>query len=360
VSLRDEFPVLERIAYMNAGTDGPVARRATRAAEASLRAQAEDGRAGKAHFEALMDQREQIRAHAAALMGCAPADVALTHSTTDGMNLVLHGLGLGRGNEVVTSDEEHPGLVAPLAALAVERGVNVRYVPFTELANAVTSSTRLIACSHVSWVGGKVADTAALRATGVPILYDGAQGLGAIPIDVAELGCAFYAAAGQKWLCGPDQTGFLYVHPDHVEELGAPWPGYQSLSDAQRAAELPLAEAAKRFDLGFPAPHDAAWTLTTFEIFEREGWDNVHRRAAEQAEWLATSLQDLGRKVAPRGRSTLVSWADPDPETFVRQAADNRIAIRHLPGRGLARASVGAWNDGEDLGRLLALVATSR
>src|SRR5260221_11096265 len=101
---------------MNAGTDGPVPRRAAEAADASLRSQLEGGRAGKAHFDRLLASRDGIRAHAAQLMDCPADQVALTHSTTDGMNLVLHGLRLGRGDEVVTSDEEHPGLLAPLAA----------------------------------------------------------------------------------------------------------------------------------------------------------------------------------------------------------------------------------------------------
>jgi L-cysteine/cystine lyase len=188
-----------------------------------------------------MQLRDDLRRRAAWLMGCPPGTIALTHSTTDGMNLVLRGLRLGRGDEVVTSDEEHPGLLAPLAALAAEQGVTITVAPFAELADAVTAATKLIACSHVSWINGQVADMGALAATGVPVLLDGAQGLGAIPVDPRELGCAFYAAAGQKWLCGPDQSGFLYVHEDWIDRLGAPWPGYQSLADAQRAAELPLA-----------------------------------------------------------------------------------------------------------------------
>src|SRR5438067_657674 len=181
MSLRAEFPVLERIAYLNAGTDGPVPARAAAAAEAALRAQLDQGRAGKRHFEQLREACAAIRGRAAAVLGCAPEHVALTHSATDGMNLVLHGLRLERGDQVVTSDEEHPGLLAPLAALERERGIDLKFAPFAEIANAVTSSTRLIACSHVSWVGGKLVDTEALRATGVPILYDGAQALGAIP-----------------------------------------------------------------------------------------------------------------------------------------------------------------------------------
>ncbi|MFL5893956.1 MAG: aminotransferase class V-fold PLP-dependent enzyme [Thermoleophilaceae bacterium] len=357
MSLRAEFPVLERIAYMNAGTDGPMPRRGLEAAAESLRAQAERGRAGKAHFEGVMEVRDVVRGHAARLMGCAPADVALTHSATDGMNLVLHGLRLGRGDEVVTTDEEHPGLLAPLGALARERGVRVRFAPFAEVANAVTASTRLVACSHVSWVNGQVADTDALRATGVPLLLDGAQGLGAIATRPAELGCAWYASAGQKWLCGPDQSGFLYVDPERVDELGAPWPGYQSLADAANAFESPLAEGAVRFDLGFPAPHDGAWALAAFELFEAEGWQAVHQAGTGLARRLATMLAERGHTVAPRGDTTLVAWEMPDPEAFVERAATNGVAVRHLPGRGLVRASVGAWNDESDLERLLALLA---
>ena len=357
MSLRDQFPVLDQIAYLNAGTDGPVPQRAAAAAAASVAAQAERGRSGKPHFEAVMHARDDLRRRAAWLMGCPPGEIALTHSTTDGMNLVLRGLRLGRGDEVVTSDEEHPGLLAPLAALEAEAGVTVTPVPFAELANGVSPATKLIACSHVSWINGQVADAQALGATGVPILYDGAQGLGAIPVDPAALGCAFYAAAGQKWLCGPDQSGFLYVHEDSIERLGAPWPGYQSLAEGSRAEELMLAEGAARFDLGFPAPHNGAWAVAAFEVFEEAGWDEVLGRGPALASQLAERLRERAVEVAPRGASTLVSFAVPDPEDFVARAAAAGVVIRYLPGRGLVRASVGAWSDESDIERLLALTS---
>ena len=354
-SLRAEFPVLDRIAYLNAGTDGPVPQRAATAAAASIAAQADSGRAGKPHFEGVMQIREDLRRRAAWLMGCPPGEIALTHSTTDGMNLVLRGLRLGRGDEVVTSDEEHPGLLAPLAALEAEAGIKVKFAPFAEIANAVTPETKLIACSHVSWINGQVVDIPALNATGVPVLLDGAQGLGAIPVNPEQLGCMAYAAAGQKWLCGPDQSGFLYVHEDWIDRLGAPWPGYQSLSDSSRAEELPLAEGAMRFDLGFPAPHDGAWGVAAFEVFEQAGWDEVLRRGPTLAAQLADRLRERGLEVAPRGASTLVSWSVPDPDEFVERAAAADVVIRNLPGRGVVRASVGAWSDESDLERLLAL-----
>lgn len=354
--LRAEFPVLDRIAYLNAGTDGPVPQRAATAAAASIAAQVDQGRAGKAHFEELMRVRDAIRRRVAWLMGCPAGEIALTHSTTDGMNLVLRGMGLGKGDEVITTDEEHPGLLAPLAAIAAEHGVKVRHVPFTEIQNELSPATKLIACSHVSWVNGQIVDTEALAQTGVPVLLDGAQGLGAIPVNPEALGCAFYAAAGQKWLCGPDQSGYLYVREDWVDALGAPWPGYQSLADAQRAEELILADGATRFDLGFPAPHDSAWALAALELFE-SGWDSMFSHARTLAQMLADRLRERGIEVAPRGSSTLVSWKVDDPEDFVAKAAERDVVIRFLPGRGVVRASVGAWSDESDLERVLALTS---
>lgn len=356
--LRDEFPVLERIAYLNAGTDGPVPRRAAEAAHQAIATETDEGRAGKAFFDLAMSRRDQIRQRVAWLMGCPPGEVALTHSTTDGLNLVLRGLRLERGDEVVTSDEEHPGLLAPLAALEAETGITVRTAPFARLAEAVTGRTRLVTCSHVSWINGQVVDLTELDGS-VPVLLDGAQGLGAVPVDPPALGCTWYAAAGQKWLCGPDQSGLLWVHADSVEELGAPWPSYISLSEPARAQDLPLHEGASRFDLGFPNLHDGAWWLAALETFEQAGWDDVLRRGPRLASQLADALRERGIEVAPRGDSTLVAWTDSDAEGFVERAAAAGVVVRNLPGRGLVRASVGAWSNEDDLERLLALTSSS-
>ena len=96
------------------------------------------------------------------MLGCRAEDVALTTSTSEGLGAVLGGLDLGPGDEIVTSDSEHPGLVGPLIA-AHARGVAVRAVPLREIPDAVTARTTLVACSHVSWVTGELAPAAARR-----------------------------------------------------------------------------------------------------------------------------------------------------------------------------------------------------
>ena len=352
-AFRSEFPVLERLAFLNAGSDGPVPRRGARAAAAQIERELVEGRAGRSHFDALMELAGALRARMAELIACDAEDVALTHSATDGMATVLSALGLGPGDEVLTTDEEHPGLLAPLEVARRRGGFDVRFVPFAEVAGEVGRRTRLVACSHVSWVSGRTVDFPALADSDALVLLDGAQGLGAIPVDVGTLGCDFYAAAGQKWLCGPDGSGCLYVRRELAEGLDPPWPSYMSLADPARPSELVPHPGARRFDLGLSGPL-LAWTHASVELFQEAGLDWVHERGTALAERLAESLGDHGHAVIPRDRTTLVSWRSDDAEGAVARLADAGVVVRHLPGRGLVRASVGAWSNEEDLERLLA------
>lgn len=355
--LRSQFPVMEHVAYLNTGSVGPVPTAAADAARAEIDDALVKGRGGKAHFDGLIDMGDRLRDRVAGLMGATPGEIALTGATTDGVNAVVAGLDLQPGDEILTSDEEHPGLLAPLASARERRGVTVRVAPFAELAGAVTAQTRLVACSHVGWHTGRVVDTEALSDTGALVLLDGAQGLGAVPVDVDELGCDYYAASGQKWLCGPIGSGYLYVRSERIEELAPAAPGYQTLSEPLRALDLPLKEGAARFDGGFPPSHQLAWALASLHVLGDDG--SVQATAIEGAQRLAGLLVDRGLTVAPRGDSTLVSWETADPESESLRLLDAGYVVRNLPGTPYVRASVGAWTTEEEMAGLVEAAATS-
>lgn len=354
---RAQFPVFERAAYLNAGTEGPLPRQAAGAVRERIDLELTEGRCGKSYMTSIQELAAELREAYARVLGCDPTEVALTGSTTDGANTVLAGLDLRRGDEIVTSDEEHPGLLAPLARAQRLHGVTVRIVPFEELASSVSPSTRLVACSHVSWVSGRVVDHQALASTGVPVLLDAAQSIGAVSADVAALGCAFYAASGQKWLCGPEGSGCLYVQHDQLHQLTVPWPGYGSLADPQDALASPPAEHAARLDHGFPPGLRSAWALASMRVLEHAGWDWVHIRAAALAADFAARLAERGLEVGPRGRSTLVSWKAPDADADVARLAEAGFVVRSIPSHGFVRASVGAWSSEEELAELVELAA---
>jgi selenocysteine lyase/cysteine desulfurase len=349
-ALRAQFPVLERIAYLNTGTDGPLPTAAVAAAKDALEAQERDGRV-TAHFEQRFEQQERLRAAYADVVHADPAEIALTTSTSDGLSRVIAGLGLGPGDEIVTSDQEHPGLLGPLLA-ARRRGVTVRAVPFAHVAEAVGPDTTLVALSHVSWVGGETV-APALADLDVPVILDGAQGAGAIHVDPRGLGCVAYAASGQKWMCGADGTGFLWLDPAFADKLQLVSPSYLTFTDASAGLEGGFKETAARFDTPSLSREAVALSLAAAELLADAGREEIQTTAIANARRLADALRERGRNVRPRGATTLVAWEDPYAEQSRDRLAAAGVVVRDLPGRALLRASVGAWNDESDLERLL-------
>ena len=111
--------------------------------------------------------------------------------------------------------------------------------------------------------------------------------------------------------------------------------------------------------MGLLAGAAAAWLRTSLELLGRVGPRALQRRAADQAERLADLLEERGLEPLARGRSTLVSWRSSDSLGDVERLAAAGVAVRDLPGRGLVRASVGAWTSDDDLERLLAVASPS-
>jgi len=350
--LRAHFPVLAHLAYLNAGTNGPLPGAAVAAASAQLERELADGRAGMAHFQHRQLLAEELRAGYAACVGCAPADLALTTSTTDGIARVLLALELRAGEEIVTSDEEHPGVLGPLVAQRA-RGVEVRVVPWADVADAVGPRTALVVCSHVSWRSGRLAP-AALASVEVPVLLDGAQSAGAVPVDVGALGADAYAAAGQKWLCGPEGTGLLFVSPALRERLRSPAPGYVNLVDAGAGLDAVPWEDARAYDTPALPAASLAQARAALGMLGQAGWEAIHAHAAALAEAAAGALREAGREVLARDRTTLVTWREPGADGAVTRLAAAGVIVRSLPGEDLLRASFGGWSSEDDLDRLLA------
>ena len=230
----------------------------------------------------------------------------------------------------------------------------MRAVPFAQLAEAVDARTTLVAASHVNWITGEIAP-AELADVPVPVILDGAQGAGAVPVDVDALGCVAYAAAGQKWLCGADGTGMLYLAAGlrraGADDRARPT---HSFDDASRGLDSIAARRRAPASTARCRARASRSRSPRFDVLETPGFDAIFERAADLAERFATALADAGHTVAPRGRSTLVAFEYPEPEAARQRLAEAGVAVRNLPGHPYLRASVGAWNDESDLERLLA------
>lgn len=352
-SLRAEFPVCERHAYLNAGTCGPIPRASLRAFESIAEEATADGRAS-GYYERYSEQRPRLRAAYAGVLGADPEDVAITTSTSEGIGRVLVGLDLRAGDEVLTAELEHPGLQGPLIAARERFGISIREVALERIADEVGPDTRLVACSHVAWTSGAVVPSLAGVPDEIPVLLDGAQGAGAVPIDLAALGCDFYAASGQKWLCGPVGTGMLWIAPGWRGRVHASMPVYVNLEDTSAGLRTRVWPDARAHDAGSMPLESVAAALAAHDTLAAFGWEHVHARASTLAGRLAEMLGEAGRDVLARGDTTLVSWRSDDPEAEVLRLREAGVLVRAFAGLPFVRASVGAWNDESDLERLVA------
>jgi L-cysteine/cystine lyase len=341
---RAQFPVLERLAYLNAGTNGPLARSTAGAVIEETTADLERGRGGAAYYERMLALRDEVRAGFAAVLGVAPASVALVESTSRGCMTVLAGLGLTADDEVVTTDQEHFGLIGPLYAT----GARVVLCDADEdaILAAVTPRTRLVATSHVLWTTGRRLDLARIRReSGVPLLADGAQGAGAILVDATAVD--FYTVSAQKWLCAPDPAGALYVRDP--ESLRVAMPSYFAQESYEHDGAFVPKEGAHRFDSGWISPSSLSGIVAALAVHPEWRYERAAEMAARCAELLAAHVEI----VTPPGHSTLVSFRpNGDPTELVTALYENRVVVRELPGRNLVRASVGWWTSDDDLQRL--------
>ncbi len=349
---RAQFPVLDRVAYLNAGSSGPLARPTYDAMVAEERRNLEEGRMGRAYIERYLELRAELRVILGGLVDAEPELVALTASTTEGCNVVLAGLELNEADEVVTTTDEHFGLLGPLRASRA-RVVVVRPDP-DAIAAAVGPRTRLLAVSQVLWTTGAVLPVRELRErTGVPILVDGAQSVGAIPVT-AE-GLDFLTISGQKWLCGPEATGALVVQDP--ERLRVARPSYFSQESYDPDGAFVPQPGARRFDPNWVPTSSLAGLRAAIAVHPPWRFERAASTAERCRELLAAADEDL---VTPAERATLVSWRPRTEESgdVVTRLGERGVLVRDLPGTGLVRASVGWWTSDEDLERLVGGLAT--
>ena len=366
--LRRSIAGLDAMTYLNTGWAGPSPERVlARMRETAL----EESRVGPASPEGIA-LAERIGAEAAAaaarLLHAAPRDVLLTHGTTEGMNVVLHGLAWEPGDVLVTSDLEHAAVEAPAALLEQSLGVTVHRVTLSPQAStgesldafrgAITARTRLVAISHIMNTCGLALPAAAIvRAAhdaGAMVLFDGAQSGGHIPLDMAELDADFYAISGQKWLLGPSGTGALYVRRDR-HDLLSPLLAESGAERSTRLGPLALTSQSTVLQAGF---------AEAVQLHQELGPERAEAHIRALAARLSDGLSEVGGVAVtgptdPAASSGLTAFsAEGWTPTAMADALWERfrIAARAVPYPEGVRFSTAAFNDERDVDRALEAV----
>ena len=376
-AIRQMLPATGSGIYLNAGTCGPLPAETMRAMDEQAASELAVGRATIDQFVAFLDRMAEARASVAALLVADPDDVALTHSTTDGINLVLASLPWAPGDRVVTTNHEHPGVLGPLQALRDRHGVEVELVDIGDggddertvagVRRALERPARAVVASHVLWTTGAVLPVGALatlaREAGAVSVIDGAQSAGAIPVALDELGVDAYAVPGQKWLLGPEGMGALWVRRAFADATIPASAGYLAYSSFDRDKGGTLRGGARRFEAtGFHR-------TSVIGLARSVGWLTMYvglhgpldraARLASVAYGRLAAIPSVHMVTPPAHGGTLVTFridgwtaagavAELGPRVFA--------IIRDLPPIDAIRISVGFWNTEEELERFASAV----
>ena len=325
--VRGQFNIVDGLTFMNNGTYGPTPRVVVEAFARYERELAEDPTDNYRN-----EGRDVVRARMAAFVGATADEIALTRSTSEGMNIFIRGLDWKAGDEVVLCTHEHGGGIQPLQQIEARYGVKLVRVEVPSppesvdqivkiYERAMTSKTRLLMVSHMTYVTGLVTPIKALsdlaHGKGALISVDGAHPLGMLDLSLDATGVDHYAAAGQKWLLAGTGTGVCYIKRTVQDRI---WPlmGYADLktSNDPKASSF----GARKYELGgqrnvpsFMAMADA------IDFQEAIGKKNIEARVRQ----LSTTVR-AGLKAIPGVKT----WTSEDP-TF--SAGLTLFSVRDLP-----------------------------
>ena len=272
-AIRAEFPILSRevngkpLVYLDNGASAQKPQCVIDAVTTAYSHEYANVHRGLHYLSNLATEKyEGVRGTVARFLGAPSEDeIVMTSGTTEGINLVAYGWAMPRiepGDEILLSVMEHHANIVPWHFLRERHGAVLKWVDVDAtgaldpqaVIDAIGPKTKLVAVTHLSNVLGTKVDVQAIcagaREKGVPVLVDGSQGAVHMPVNVAELGCDFYAITGHK-LYGPSGSGAIWIARERMEEM-RPFIGGGDMIREVHKDSVTYADPPMKFEAGTP------------------------------------------------------------------------------------------------------------
>lgn len=379
LNLRQEFAALQGQVYLNTGTAGPLPRKSVEVLQKGLQNQWRQGRAHLPDYQRFTGQETLLREKIAELVHVGAQEVVLTHNTSEGLNIALWGIDWRDGDEVVTTTLEHEGVLVPLYQLARVKGIQIRFIAPDPLdpqdhldlwEQAITRKTRAVVFSHVSYgtggvlPAGKIASVA--RAHNILSIVDGAQAVGALPVDVTALGVDAYAFPAHKWLCGPEGLGALVIRREAWSLFSPTFTGFRGIEPGSMEAGNPASLAyfpdARRYEVSTVfRPAVAAWLEGLAWFGDVVGWNYIFHAVQTLQSTLVELLNGAGYilEAHPQSASGLVAFHSDtlDVRQQLPRLFQEGFIIRGINSPPSLRVSCGFFNTASEIENLVERIA---
>ena len=299
-AIRSHFPGVSHTCYLNAASLGLIPDVSVKALECFIKQRSLGSMLWLEWYSAVDDIRRLV----SRLIGSKSEEIAFVQNTSMGLNLIANSIRWSRGENIVTTDLEFPTNLFPWQVIAKRYGLEIRYVRNVDgslrredFEKAVDKKTRVIAVSWVEFGNGFVNDLGFLsklaRENDALLVVDGIQGVGALKIDVRNVGVDVLVSGFQKWLLGIGGA-FLYVREDILDNLEVPFAGWLSDKDSRsfEFREYKPSLDARRFELGSPSFADAIVARESLSFIQSIEIENIERRDLDLISYLRKRLSE--------------------------------------------------------------------
>ena len=359
--LRTAIPALSERTYFNWGASGPSPRPVVSAMNAAIEYHEFQAPSDAGMYPVADEIFEGARDSIADLLGVSASEIALTQSTTEGVNRVATAIEWEPGDVVVTTDLEHAAGRLPWTRLQDAAGVEVRvletdrgHIDLDELERAVQDAA-LLCVSAIDWLYGRTHPVSEMvqiaHENEALALIDAVQVPGQRPVDMQAWNADFVAGAGHKWMLGPWGAGYLYVSERVAEDLEPIHVGYRSVSKAS-GGEYQLADGAKRFELGTMSPGPFAGLQMAIETMQRIGIGHIHEQIQSLRSRFIEGIPSDRLRSPAESPTGLVTLQVSDPDSVVERLDSAGIAVRALPLSESIRVSIHAPNTAAEIDAL--------
>lgn len=362
---RNQFPVTERLVYLNHAAVAPLCRAAAEAMQ-HLAQDALDY--GSDHYQNWMETYAGLRASTARLINATPAEIAIVKNTSEGIATVATGIKWKKGDVVVAFSEEFPANFYPWKRLEAA-GVEVRWLSIfddLECIDNACKGARMLAISYVQYLSGYRVDLEKIgeicHRRGCFFLVDAIQGMGAFPIDVRAAKIDALSADGHKWLLGPEGCGVLYVRrevQDEIEPIEFGWTNVAKYYDYS-SRDMALRPDAGRYECGTLNTIGCYGLRASIDFLLEVGIENTACaiQALGDRVWdgvTALGFETLGRR-GPESGAGIVSFRKPgvDSQTIVRKLKDANIVT--APRQGWVRTAPHFYIAPEEIDGMLSVL----
>lgn len=372
--VKQQFPLEENLIYMNNGGLGPSPYYVIETIKSQMLKLESISETGHGMVESVHEK-------AAKFFNCGTDEIAFTRNSTESMNIIARGIPLKKGDEVLMTTHEHPGGGIPWLAVQKDKGIQVKlFEPgITKAENLkiiesnITPKTKVLMISHIPCTTGLIFPAKEIaelcHQKDIYVVYDGAQVMGMIPVDLDNMGCDFYTSSGHKWLCAPKGTGILYIRREMLDiwqptHVGA----YSNKIYELENLKLEYLKEARAVEYGTRNTPIALGIGAAIDFFDAIGIERVAARGRALAKYFKEKLLEIDKiklltPIDPELSGSIVTFKIMDDKKsytdYISQIKkEYNIRLRPIGEHGLnaIRTSLHIYNTFEQVDRLVEAV----